>query len=172
MYLLFKKEKLMLALKDSSRDKANKNEIQVLDNKRQKKIGIDILFLYNDSEAQTKFSLTLPKPTSDLAQQLIKSEYNFESLRLADGVHEKVIEKAMIDHNRDFLIEFGSDFAFLGSQYKLVVGDEDFFCDLLFYHNHLFNLLFCNRRFFPLPFPIIYHIGFRTKLPCPKSINR
>ena len=40
----------MLALKDSSRDKANKNEIQVLDNKRQKKIGIDILFLFNDSE--------------------------------------------------------------------------------------------------------------------------
>ena len=87
--------------------------------------------------AQTNFSLTLPKPTSDLAQQLIKSEYNFESLGLADGVHEKVIEKAMIDHIRDFLIELGSGFAFLGSQYKLVVGDEDFFCDLLFYHTKL-----------------------------------
>jgi predicted nuclease of restriction endonuclease-like (RecB) superfamily len=87
--------------------------------------------------AQTNFSLTLPKPTSDLAQQLIKSEYNFESLGLADGIHEKVIEKAMIDHIRDFLIELGSGFAFLGSQYKLVVGDEDFFCDLLFYHTKL-----------------------------------
>lgn len=87
--------------------------------------------------AQTNFSLTLPKPTSDLAQQLIKSEYNFESLGLAEGVHEKVIEKAMIDHIRDFLIELGSGFAFLGSQYKLVVGDEDFFCDLLFYHTKL-----------------------------------
>ena len=87
--------------------------------------------------AQTNFALTLPKPTSDLAKQLVKSEYNFEFLGLADDVHEKVIEKAMIDHIRDFLIELGSGFAFLGSQYKLVVGDEDFYCDLLFYHTKL-----------------------------------
>jgi predicted nuclease of restriction endonuclease-like (RecB) superfamily len=87
--------------------------------------------------AQTNFALTLPSATSDLAQQLIKSEYNFESLGLAEGVNEKVIERAMIDHIRDFLIELGTGFAFLGSQYKLVVGDEDFFCDLLFYHTKL-----------------------------------
>ena len=42
--------------------------------------------------AQTNFSLTLPKPTSDLAQQLIKSEYNFEFLGITENVHEKVSE--------------------------------------------------------------------------------
>ncbi len=87
--------------------------------------------------AQTNFALILPKSTSDLAQQLIKSEYNFEFLGLADDVHEKVIENKMIDHIRNFLIELGTGFAFLGSQYKVSVGDEDFFCDLLFYHTKL-----------------------------------
>ena len=87
--------------------------------------------------AQTNFASSLPKPTSDLAQQLIKSEYNFEFLGIADDVHEKVVEKGLLDHVRDFLLELGQGFAFLGSQYKLIVGDEEFFCDLLFYHTRL-----------------------------------
>ena len=87
--------------------------------------------------AQTNFTSSLPKPTSDLAQQLIKSEYNFEFLGITDDVHEKVVEKGLLDHVRDFLLEMGQGFAFLGSQYKLNVGDEDFFCDLLFYHTRL-----------------------------------
>lgn len=87
--------------------------------------------------AQTNFAITLPNSTSDLAQQLIKSEYNFDFLGLANDVHEKIIEKGMMDHIRDFLLALGNGFAFLGSQYKLVVGDEDFYCDLLFYHTKL-----------------------------------
>ena len=87
--------------------------------------------------AQTNFALTLPSATSDMVQQMIKAEYNFECLGLAEGAHERIIEKAMVDHIRDFLIELGTGFAFLGSQYKLVVGDEDFYCDLLFYHTKL-----------------------------------
>jgi len=87
--------------------------------------------------AQTNFLQTLPKPTSDLAQQLVKNEYNFEFLGIAEEAHEKIIEKGLITHIRDFLLELGTGFAFLGSQYKLVVGDEDFFCDLLFYHMQL-----------------------------------
>lgn len=88
-------------------------------------------------QAQTNFKETLPALTSDLAQQLIKSEYNFEFLGLADDVHEKVIEKGLIDHVRNFLLELGNGFAFLGSQYKINVGGDDFFCDLLFYHTQL-----------------------------------
>jgi predicted nuclease of restriction endonuclease-like (RecB) superfamily len=88
-------------------------------------------------QAQTNFSETLPKPTSDLVQQLIKNEYNFDFLGITEDVHEKVIEKGLINHIRDFLLQLGSGFAFLGSQYKLTVGGEDFFCDLLFYHVRL-----------------------------------
>lgn len=84
--------------------------------------------------AQTNFKLTLPKPTSDLARDLIKSEYNFEFLGLSDDALEREIEKGLIDHIRNFLLELGQGFAFLGSQYKLEVGGEDFYIDLLFYN--------------------------------------
>lgn len=87
--------------------------------------------------AKTNFVTTLPSSTSDLAQQLIKSEYNFEFLGVAEDVHEQVIEKGLIEHIRNFLLELGSGFAYLGNQYKIIVGDEDFFCDLLFYHTKL-----------------------------------
>jgi predicted nuclease of restriction endonuclease-like (RecB) superfamily len=88
-------------------------------------------------KAQTNFTATLPAPTSDLAHQLIKSEYNFDFLGLAQDVEEKVIEKGLINHIRDFLLHLGQGFAFLGSQYKLDVGGEEFFVDLLFYHTRL-----------------------------------
>jgi predicted nuclease of restriction endonuclease-like (RecB) superfamily len=84
--------------------------------------------------AQTNFSLTLPNPASDLAQQLIKSEYNFDFLGIGDDVHEKIIEKGLIDHIRNFLLELGSGFAFMGSQYRVELAGEEFFIDLLMYH--------------------------------------
>jgi predicted nuclease of restriction endonuclease-like (RecB) superfamily len=87
--------------------------------------------------AKTNFAITLPNPTSDLAQQLIKSEYNFEFLGISEDVHEKVIEKGLIEHIRDFLLQLGNGFAFLGNQYKIEVGEEEFFIDLLFYHTQL-----------------------------------
>ncbi len=43
----------------------------------------------------------------------------------------------MIIHNQDFLLELGVGFTFVGSNYHLVVGDEDFYLDLLFYHLQL-----------------------------------
>ena len=88
-------------------------------------------------KAQTNFSVTLPKPHSDLAQQLIKNEYNFEFLGLTEDVHEKMIEKGLITQIRDFLLELGNGFAYLGNQYKITVGSDDFFIDLLFYHVRL-----------------------------------
>ncbi len=89
--------------------------------------------------AQTNFKLTLPNPNSDLAQQLIKSEYNFEFLALADDAHEKTIEKGLINHIRDFLLELGKGFAFVGSQYRITVAGEEFFIDLLMYNIKLNN---------------------------------
>lgn len=83
---------------------------------------------------QTNFDITLPKLTSDMASEILKSEYNFSFLELPDNVHERVIEKGLIDHIRDFLLELGQGFSFMGSQYKLDVGGEEFYIDLLFYN--------------------------------------
>ena len=87
-----------------------------------------------EGKALTNFKDTLPSPTSDLAQQLFKNEYNFEFLNLSKDAHEKVIERSLIEHIRDFLLELGSGFAFLGSQHRVTLAGEDFYIDLLMYH--------------------------------------
>ena len=85
-------------------------------------------------KAITSFQATLPKPQSDLAQQLIKDPYNFDFLGLNSEVTERELEKGLIDHLRAFLIELGKGFAFVGQQYHLEVADQDYYLDLLFYH--------------------------------------
>ena len=85
----------------------------------------------------TNFERSLPAPQSDLAQQLIKDPFNFDFLTLREGAQERDLENALIDHIHDFLLELGLGFAFLGSQYPLVVSGKDYRLDLLFYHVHL-----------------------------------
>ncbi len=97
-------------------------------------IQIETGLFLRQGKAITNFELTLPKPQSDLAQQLLKSPYNFDFLGLSDEAHERDIEAAMMRHIRDYLLELGTGFAFVGSQYRLDVGGEEFFVDQLFYH--------------------------------------
>lgn len=89
-------------------------------------------------QATTNFNRTLPQPQSELAQQLLKDPYKFDFLNLGDEFLERDLERALINHIRDFLLELGVGFAFVGSQYHLEVGGEDFYIDLLFYHLRIF----------------------------------
>ena len=88
-------------------------------------------------KADTNFSRTLPNPQSELAQQLFKDPYNFDFINLGKEAQERELEKALIERIRDFLLELGVGFAFVGSQYHLEVEGEDFYLDLLFYHLRL-----------------------------------
>lgn len=85
-------------------------------------------------KAISNFEVALPKPQSDLAQQLLKDPYNFDFLTLDKDARERDIERGLLDHLRQFLLELGSGFAFVGSQVPLEVGGEDYHLDLLFYH--------------------------------------
>ena len=85
-------------------------------------------------KAITNFERALPGPQSDLAHQLLKDPYNFEFLTLQQDAEERLLEQGLIDHIRQFLLELGTGFAFLGSQYHIEFDDEDYFLDLLFYH--------------------------------------
>ena len=87
--------------------------------------------------AQNNFERTLPAPQSELARDLVKDPYAFDFLGLTDAVNERSIEKALINRLRDFLIELGVGFAFVGSQYKLEIEGDEFYIDLLFYHTKL-----------------------------------
>lgn len=98
---------------------------------------IDTGLYKRQGQAVTNFSRTLPALESDLAQQVLKDPYNFDFLTLDAEAHERDIEKALVDHIQKFLIELGVGFAFVGRQYHLDVGDQDFYIDLLFYHLRL-----------------------------------
>src|SRR4029077_2609422 len=67
-------------------------------------------------------------------QQIIKDPYNFDFLTLTTEAQERDLERELLAHLRQFLIELGVGFAFVGSQVLLEVGGEDFKLDLLFYH--------------------------------------
>ena len=88
-------------------------------------------------KAISNFDATLPALQSDLARQTLKDPYNFDFLGIAEDALEREVEKASLEHIRDFLLELGKGFAFVGSQYHLNIGGEDFYLDLLFYHTQL-----------------------------------
>jgi predicted nuclease of restriction endonuclease-like (RecB) superfamily len=88
-------------------------------------------------KAITNFDRALPPPQSDLAQEVTKDPYNFDFLMLAEEAHERDLERGLVEHLRKFLLELGVGFAFVGSQYPLTVGGEEFRIDLLFYHLRL-----------------------------------
>jgi predicted nuclease of restriction endonuclease-like (RecB) superfamily len=85
-------------------------------------------------KAITDFADRLPAPQSDLAQQALKDPYLFDFLTLHDDAVERDLETGLIDHIQKFLIELGAGFAFVGRQVHFVVGEDDFYVDLLFYH--------------------------------------
>ncbi len=100
-------------------------------------IQIESDLYHRQGKALTNFEATLPEPDSDLAQQTLKDPYCFDFLNLSGKVEERALQQALVKHIRDFLLELGVGFAFVGSQYRLQVSDREFFVDLLFYHIHL-----------------------------------
>lgn len=85
----------------------------------------------------TNFRHALPPPQSDLAEQVVNDPYIFDFLTLEVAAQERDIERGLLEKIKDFLLELGAGFAFMGSQYHLEVGEQDYYVDLLFYHHRL-----------------------------------
>ena len=92
---------------------------------------------HRQGSAISNFAARLPSPHSDLAHETLKDPYLFDFLGLSDDAHERDIENALIRHITRFLLEMGAGFAFVGRQFRLDVGGDEFFIDLLFYHTRL-----------------------------------
>ncbi len=91
--------------------------------------------LYNHrGRAINNFDKTLPAPQSALAQEIIKDPYIFDFLTLRETYDEKELKDALLDNITRFLIELGNGFAYMGREYRIVVGGDEFFLDLLFYN--------------------------------------
>lgn len=87
-----------------------------------------------EGKAITNFTRLLPPPVSDLAQQTLKDPYNFDFLTIRQNYDEKELQEALTNNITKFLLELGNGFAYVGQQYRLKVGEQEFFADLLFYH--------------------------------------
>lgn len=87
--------------------------------------------------AVTNFVARLPAADSALAQETLKDPYLFDFLGLGHDAQEREIEAGLIRHITRFLLELGAGFAFVGRQFRLEVGGDEFFIDLLFYHTRL-----------------------------------
>ncbi|MHB9027102.1 MAG: PDDEXK nuclease domain-containing protein [Armatimonadota bacterium] len=86
---------------------------------------------------QTNFDQTLPAEVAGKAKLTVKDEYTFGFLELGEEFSERGLETAILAKVGPFLREMGGVFAFLGNQYRLEVGSEEFFIDLLLYHRRL-----------------------------------
>ena len=95
---------------------------------------IEIELHKRQGQAVTNFQSKLASPQSDLAHYTLKDPYVFDFLSVGNEAQEREVEKELTKHIEKFLIELGAGFAFVGRQYHLEIGEQDFYIDVLFYH--------------------------------------
>lgn len=105
---------------------------------------------------QTNFDKNLPEKICPEAKLAVKDEYAFDFLELGEKHSEYELERAIVGNIESFLREVGGVYAFMGSQYRLEVGDQEYFIDLLLYHRKLKALVAIELKVAPF---IPEHIG-------------
>lgn len=92
-------------------------------------------YMLADGKANQSLSKTVGE--EDYPNTKILDTYSLEFLDLPNNYSEKDLKKAIISNMRDFILEIGKDFSFVGEEYRVQVGNEDFYIDLLFYNRTL-----------------------------------
>jgi predicted nuclease of restriction endonuclease-like (RecB) superfamily len=95
---------------------------------------IETGLLERSGKAVTNFSATMPPSGSDLAQQSFKDPYVFDFVSMTGKRNEHELEGQLVLHVEKFLLKLGQGFAFVGRQFRLSIGEDEFFADLLFYN--------------------------------------
>jgi predicted nuclease of restriction endonuclease-like (RecB) superfamily len=87
------------------------------------------------------FERTLPDKLYKHATDAFKSEYLLDYINLDEEDDERVLENEIVRNIKKFIMSLGNDFSFIGNQYRVKVGEEEFFIDLLFFHRTLQSLI-------------------------------
>lgn len=98
---------------------------------------LDTNLYERQGRAINSFELTMPKEKSGLALEITKDPYSFNFLSMEEDYSEKKLKDALIDNIQRFLLELGTGFAYLGREYRLVVGGAEQFIDMLFYNTRV-----------------------------------
>jgi predicted nuclease of restriction endonuclease-like (RecB) superfamily len=85
----------------------------------------------------TNFERTLASPHSELVRDTLKNPYVFDFIAMRDDIVEREIENELVANIVKTMLELGTGFAFVGNQYHLTVGNEDYYLDMLFYNMKL-----------------------------------
>ncbi len=80
---------------------------------------------------------TVLRETNRSITNTFKDSYIFDFLNLPEPHSESELQIGLIRQMKNFILELGKDFLFIGEEYKLQVGNSDFYIDLLFYHRGL-----------------------------------
>lgn len=92
---------------------------------------------YTTKPAQHNFAKALPEHFQEQARESIKSVYSLDFLDINKPVTERDLENTMVENVKRLMLELGYGFCFIGNQYRLSLGEKDYFIDLLFYHRIL-----------------------------------
>lgn len=92
---------------------------------------------YMLSDGKANQSLMKATGEEDYPNTKLLDTYSLEFLDLPNNYSEKDLKKAIISNMKDFILEIGKDFTFVGEEYRVQVGNEDFYIDLLFYNRIL-----------------------------------
>lgn len=98
------------------------------------------------SQAKTRikshnFEQTLPTVHSDYANEVFKDNYNLGFLTITEPVRELELEKRLIEKIKNFVLELGKGFSFIGNQHRLEYNGKEYFVDMLFFHRGLQSLV-------------------------------
>lgn len=110
------------------------------------------------------FPAVLPEYLAEQAEEALKSSYNLEFLGIRRQVKERELEDGLIDRLRDFILELGYGFCFIGRQYRLALGTKEYFVDLLFYHRFLKALVAVELKIGPFEPEIAGKMDFYLNL--------
>ena len=97
-------------------------------------LQIDNGYIHAKGHEINNFEQTLPPLQSDLARYIFKDPYNFSFIGTVALQNELDVEKSLTSKITDFLLEMGRGFAYIGRQYHISVGGDDYYIDLLMYH--------------------------------------
>jgi len=104
--------------------------------KRELDRQISVSFFERTMIGNSKLAPAVRKSNNDLSNTF-KDSYVFEFLNLPDPHSENDLQRGLIRQIKKLILELGKDFIFIGEEYKLQVGNSDFYIDLLFYHRGL-----------------------------------
>lgn len=110
------------------------------------------------------FAVALPEHLAEQAEEALKSSYNLEFLGIGRAVRERELERRLIERLRDFILELGYGFCFIGQQHRVTLGRKEYFIDLLFYHRFLKSLVAIELKVGPFEPAHVGQIDFYLNL--------